>query len=119
MFHAFNPAVLRGRGIYLRTMNCVTLLVFAADKRISLANGDTLRNRGRRAGASRPGGGSRSRVPESWLMGLSFMGGALGGIIAMRLFNHKTRDWYFAWGLPVFVVLQGVLVLYLHAGGLF
>ena len=52
-------------------------------------------------------------------MGLSFMGGALGGIIAMRLFNHKTRDWYFVWGLPVFVVLQAVLFLYLHAGGLF
>lgn len=119
VFHAFNPAVLRGLGIYLLTMNCVTLLVFVADKRIALANGDTPRNRGGRAGASRPGGGSRSRVPESWLMGLSFMGGALGGIIAMRLFNHKTRDWYFVWGLPVFVVLQTVLFLYLHAGGLF
>lgn len=119
VFHAFNPAVLRGLGIYLLTMNCVTLLVFVADKRIALANGDTPRNRGGRAGASRPGGGSRSRVPESWLMGLSFMGGALGVIIAMRLFNHKTRDWYFAWGLPVFVVLQTVLFLYLHAGGLF
>ncbi|MFR0568489.1 DUF1294 domain-containing protein [Bifidobacterium apri] len=119
VFHAFNPAVLRGLGIYLLTMNCVTLLVFVADKRIALANGEAPRNRGGRAGASRPGGGSRSRVPESWLLGLSFMGGALGGIIAMRLFNHKTKDWYFVWGLPVFVVLQTVLFLYLHAGGLF
>lgn len=71
------------------------------------------------AGSDRSGGGDRSRVPESWLMGLSFMGGALGDIIAMRLFNHKIRDWYFVWGLPVFVVLQTVLFLYLHAGGLF
>ncbi len=50
MFHAFNPSVLRGLGIYLLTMNCVTLLVFVADKRIALANGDTPRNRGGRAG---------------------------------------------------------------------
>ncbi|MEI3464322.1 MAG: DUF1294 domain-containing protein [Bifidobacterium angulatum] len=99
-------------------MNCVTLLVFAADKRIAIANGEAPRNRGGRAGSGRSSGGSWSRVPESWLMGLSFMGGALGGIIAMRLFNHKTRDWYFVWGLPVFVVLQTVLFLYLHAGGL-
>lgn len=119
MFRAFNPVMLRGFGIYLLAMNCVTLLVFVADKRIALANGDTPRSRGRGAGSDRSGGGARSRVPESWLMGLSFMGGALGGIIAMRLFNHKTRDWYFVWGLPVFVVLQSVLFLYLHAGGLF
>lgn len=119
MFRAFNPVMLRGFGIYLLAMNCVTLLVFVADKRIALANGDTPRSRGRGAGSDRSGGGARSRVPESWLMGLSFMGGALGGIIAMRLFNHKTRDWYFVWGLPVFVVLQAVLFLYLHAGGLF
>lgn len=119
VFHAFNPAVLRGLGIYLLVMNCITLLVFAADKRIAIANGEAPRNRGGRAGSGRSSGGSWSRVPESWLMGLSFMGGALGGIIAMRLFNHKTRDWYFAWGLPVLVVLQTVLFLYLHAGGLF
>lgn len=65
------------------------------------------------------GGGIRSRVPESWLMDLSLLGGALGGIIAMRLFKYKTRDWYFVWGLPVFIVLQAVLFLHLHAGGLF
>ena len=98
MFRAFNPVMLRGFGIYLLAMNCVTLLVFVADKRIALANGDTPRSRGRGAGSDRSGGGARSRVPESWLMGLSFMGGALGGIIAMRLFNHKTRDWYFVLG---------------------
>lgn len=50
VFHAFNPAVLRGLGIYLLTMNCVTLLVFVADKRIALANGEAPRNRGGRAG---------------------------------------------------------------------
>ena len=52
-------------------------------------------------------------MPESWLMGLSFMGGALGDIIAMRLFNHKIRDWYFVWGLPVFVVLHRLCCSYI------
>lgn len=118
IFHAFNPAVLRAVGIYLLVMNCATLMVFAVDKRIAIANGDSPRSRGRGAGSARSSGRIRSRVPESWLMGLSFMGGAIGGIIAMRLFKHKTRDWYFVWGLPVFVVLQTALFLYLHAGGL-
>ena len=119
LFRAVNPVVLRVLGIYLLVMNCVTLMVFAVDKRIAIANGDPPRSRGRGAESARSGERIRNRVPESWLMGLSFMGGAIGGIIAMRLFKHKTRDWYFVWGLPVFVVLQTALFLYLHAGGLF
>lgn len=84
LFRAFNPAVLRALGIYLLVMNCITLLVFAADKRIAIANGDAPRSRSGGSEVSRAGGRNRSRVPESWLLGLSFLGGALGGIIAMR-----------------------------------
>ena len=35
------------------------------------------------------------RVPEKVLLGLSFFGGAPGGILGMLLFRHKTKHWYF------------------------
>ena len=33
----------------------------------------------------------RWRVPERVLLGLSFFGGAAGGILGMVIFHHKTR----------------------------
>jgi uncharacterized membrane protein YsdA (DUF1294 family) len=37
------------------------------------------------------------RIPEKVLLGFSFFGGALGGILGMSLFRHKTKreHWYF------------------------
>ena len=35
------------------------------------------------------------RIPEKVLLTLSLLGGAPGGIIAMRLFRHKTGKKYF------------------------
>lgn len=35
------------------------------------------------------------RIPEATLLGLSFIGGALGGYIAMQTVRHKTKKWYF------------------------
>ena len=35
------------------------------------------------------------RIPEATLLGMSFLGGALGGYLAMFLARHKTRKWYF------------------------
>ncbi len=37
----------------------------------------------------------RFRIRESVLLSLSFFGGAVGGFLAMCLFRHKTRHWYF------------------------
>lgn len=31
------------------------------------------------------------RIPESWLLGLSFATGLVGGWVAMSTFRHKTR----------------------------
>ena len=58
------------------------------------------------------------RVPEAHLLGLSLFGGSIGGLIAMHAFRHKTKKWYFVWGLPAFAVLDVVLVLYFHLAGL-
>ncbi len=35
------------------------------------------------------------RTPESVLLGVGFFGGAIGALIGMNLFRHKTRHWYF------------------------
>ena len=35
------------------------------------------------------------RISEKALLISSFIGGAVGGFIAMQLFRHKTKHWYF------------------------
>ncbi|MBQ9785290.1 MAG: DUF1294 domain-containing protein [Clostridia bacterium] len=37
----------------------------------------------------------RFRTPESVLLCIGFFGGAVGALIGMNLFHHKTRHWYF------------------------
>lgn len=54
------------------------------------------------------------RVPESTLFILAIIGGSLGSIVGMYAFRHKTRHWYFVYGLPFIFVLQiaiGILLL--------
>ncbi len=50
------------------------------------------------------------RVPEKVLLSLSFLGGALGGILAMNLFRHKTKHWYF-WVVNVLSLIIHIAVL--------
>lgn len=56
------------------------------------------------------------RVPEAVLLGVSFLGGAFGGLMGMLLFRHKTRKPLFCILLPLFAVLQvvGAFFLLLH-----
>ena len=35
------------------------------------------------------------RIPEATLLGIGFCGGAIGALIGMNLFRHKTKHWYF------------------------
>lgn len=35
------------------------------------------------------------RIREAVLLGVSFLGGAVGALTAMNLFRHKTKHWYF------------------------
>lgn len=72
--------------VYLSVINVVTFVGFCIDKRRAIQGA--------------------YRIPERTLLALSFAGGALGGLVAMRLVRHKTRKWYFAWGLPLFLLLQ-------------
>lgn len=46
------------------------------------------------------------RISERKLFLTAFLGGSLGCWLGMYLFRHKTRHWYFVWGMPVIFVLQ-------------
>ena len=53
------------------------------------------------------------RISEASLFTAALLGGALGCTLGMHLFHHKTRHWYFRYGMPaIFVgqVLVGVLI---------
>lgn len=48
----------------------------------------------------------RWRISEASLLVLCFFGGALGGLLGMLLFRHKTRHLKFMVLAPLFLVLQ-------------
>ncbi len=76
---------------YLAALSLVTLIVYGVDK----------------ARAKR----GLWRISERALLTLSLTGGAVGGLVAMQLFRHKTRHWYF--------YAVNLVALLLHAGLLF
>ena len=48
----------------------------------------------------------RWRIPESMLLLLAFFGGAIGALMGMRVFHHKTKHWKFKILVPLFLVMQ-------------
>ncbi len=51
------------------------------------------------------------RIPESTLFIIALIGGSLGSIIGMYFFHHKTRHWYFVYGMPLILLVQIAAVL--------
>ncbi len=78
--------------IYYLIINLITFAVFAADKRKAIEGS--------------------FRVPERTLLILGFLGGAAGGILAMKLTHHKTRKPKFYILMPLFL-LWNLAVLWL------
>ena len=50
------------------------------------------------------------RIPEKTLFLTAILGGSVGAIAGMFFFHHKTRHWYFRFGLPAILVVQLVAV---------
>lgn len=78
---------------YLAAINLVTFLVYGIDK---------LRAK---RGAW--------RIPEKTLFVLPLLGGSVGAIMGMKVFHHKTKHWYFKYGLPLILFLQLALIVWL------
>ncbi len=53
------------------------------------------------------------RIPEKSLFIAALLGGSIGCILGMQHFRHKTRHWYFKYGMPAILILQiAVIVLF-------
>ena len=101
VFSDWDFGKLKVLGIYLVVINVVTFAAFAWDKHVAATGNDY----GRRA-------------PEARLLGLGLVGGSPGGLLAMYTVRHKTRKWYFVWGLPCFLIMDLAVVLFAHMVGL-
>ena len=53
------------------------------------------------------------RIPEGTLFVVAIIGGSIGSIIGMYTFHHKTRHWYFVYGMPLILALQLLAVFLL------
>ena len=49
------------------------------------------------------------RIKESTLFLVAILGGSPGALLGMHLFRHKTKHWYFRYGLPALLMLQAAL----------
>ena len=83
----------KGLLIYLIVMNLIGLAVMAMDK--SKARHHAW------------------RIPEKILFLVSILGGSVGTWAGMYLFHHKTKHWYFVAGMPLILVCQAALAIYL------
>lgn len=53
------------------------------------------------------------RISERTLFLIALLGGSLGSIIGMQRFRHKTKHWYFVWGMPAIFFAELALTLVL------
>ena len=51
------------------------------------------------------------RIRESTLFILAFLGGAIGGVLGMYLFRHKTKHNSFAFGFPLLAAVHVFLIV--------
>ena len=46
------------------------------------------------------------RIKEKDLILVALIGGSVGAFSGMHFFHHKTRHWYFRYGIPAIMILQ-------------
>ena len=54
------------------------------------------------------------RISEATLLTMAAIGGSIGAWAGMRLWHHKTMHKKFKYGIPVIMIMQVCLVVYLH-----
>ena len=91
-FHASDTVVVILAALYV-VMSVILFFVMRHDKRLSQRHG--------------------WRVPEATLFLLAILGGALGGVLGMQIFRHKTKHMQFVVGFPLIFLLQWGLLLLL------
>lgn len=56
------------------------------------------------------------RIPEATLLLIAALGGAAGSMLGMHLFHHKTRHWYFLYGIPAMLAVHILLGFFVWKG---
>ena len=56
----------------------------------------------------------RWRISEATLLRMAVIGGSIGAWAGMRLWHNKTMHKKFKYGIPIIIILQVCLVVYLH-----
>ena len=56
----------------------------------------------------------RWRISEATLLTMAAIGGCIGAWAGMRTWHHKTMHKKFKYGIPVIIIMQIALVVYLH-----
>ena len=54
------------------------------------------------------------RIPESALLLSAALGGSAGALLGMALFHHKTKHRKFVYGVPLILLAQVVLLLFIQ-----
>ncbi len=54
------------------------------------------------------------RIPENTLFGFTILGGGIGTIIGMYVFHHKTKKMKFKIGMPLILILEILIFIYLR-----
>ena len=78
---------------YLIAINIITIAAYGLDKRAAINH--------------------KTRIRESTLLGLACIGGSIGALIGMHVFNHKVRKACFAIGVPVILAIQLIAIFLL------
>jgi uncharacterized membrane protein YsdA (DUF1294 family) len=79
-------------GVYLFVVNLIAFILFAVDKYKSKK--------------------SKWRISERTLIGIALIGGSVGALMSMKAFRHKTKHKKFTIGVPLILVAQIVLAVY-------
>ena len=81
--------------IYLIAMNVVTFFMYGIDK----------------WKAKR----SKRRISEATLLGMAVIGGSIGAWLGMRVWHHKTMHKKFQFGIPLILIIQLAIVIWLYS----
>jgi uncharacterized membrane protein YsdA (DUF1294 family) len=77
--------------LYLLSINAVSFVLFGFDKFLAIKN--------------------KRRIPEKELFTVATIGGAVGGMFAILVFNHKISKAFFMWKF-MFVFLLNIIGIY-------
>ena len=78
---------------YLLAVNITTFLVYGIDKYKAKKE--------------------RWRISEATLLLMAVIGGSIGAWVGMRIWHHKTMHKKFKYGIPVIIIFQVALAVYL------